>query len=592
MKKNWFLLGLMMILTMGLMVACGGGDDDDSGGGDDDTADDDVTDDDITDDDIVDDDTTDDDTTDDDTADDDTADDDVVYPPLFCQLPDPAGLGEGITVGGGAITDTIDVYVYDSATCDPINGATVIGGGDVETTGADGHAVLTLTKAATMVTAYMDGYWTWAYKADAQVMYFRLQGSPTITYNDSDFGTLKYNGTALPLENPSSGLTELLNGVYAGGAVPGISRASLLNYDLSNGLLTQGTFSLSYDVNIIGSDPISDAIDLPYNIYMPTLDYSFAIPLLVNVSVLGDNPQIKVPVATGTTEMPIEGVALGIVLKNVLDTEALIGIITALINGDDITQVLLDLLPGLLSDGISFPYVGANPTWGATGAPDIDMVPITAKAAINLTVGNPDADFDYLPILAAEIPNRALLPLSVKFLEGTTVALPYAEIPDANYVMVLGKTDLLTSGLTSINIGFALKFADDISEWSGGVTINDSEFLPMFDSVATNYNDTTGLVSWDLAGKATMDAVLVIYAPSCDNCPTVLALVPGSDTSYQAPAELGITPAVDDVVVLVGIDLPDGVDINNWDPTALLTYDSAAINMWTNYDLSGLFPSF
>ncbi|HPQ68501.1 MAG TPA: hypothetical protein PKW95_05200 [bacterium] len=598
MKNRWLLLSVMMLLVLGLMTACGGDDDDDDDGApsDDDTSDDDDTgDDDTGDDDTGDDDTGDDDTGDDDTGDDDTSDTEYTAPDWFCELPDPESIGDGLAIGGGAVSDTITVYAFDDSDCSAVEGATVIHGGNTYTTDANGKATVTVAKANELVTVYKDGFWTWAYQADAAVMYFRLRpDSYGYSYTDSGSGDFTSGGTALGLENPDvSGLNldPLLNApIYLGIAIPGLARSTVLSADF-DGLIAEDTFSLDYGYNVIGLGGETGTIDLPASIYFPELSVDINLIGLASATAGGANEQYKVPVMAGA-DNPIEGAVLSITAGEAISSSLIIQLITDLIGGNPIDpiELILDNIEAVLNNALTFEYAGAEPTWDGTGAPDITMSEITAKSAVNLSITGADPSYDYLGMLAAEVPNRALIPMGIKLATSNAASIPAGDVPDADYILLVAKTDALASGLESLNLGFALTFAEDLSDWSGGATVADSDFLPLFDS-STGYNTTTGEVSWALESKGTMDLVLVIFAPKVG--PVVLAVINGEEDSFQPPvSELGITPSADDVVVIAGIDLPDGVDPNEFNPTQLLAYDSTAINIWTNYDIAGLIPVF
>jgi hypothetical protein len=186
-----------------------------------------------------------------------------------------------------------------------------------------------------------------------------------------------------------------------------------------------------------------------------------------------------------------------------------------------------------------------------------------------------------------------LWPIGLKMASDGSASVPVAPVENADYVAVVVKTDVLTvlgEGGTIFNVGIAFKFADELSEWSGGVTVDDgTDFLPVF-ADTTEYT-AGGVINWSLSDKVAVDAYVAI-AIAVDG--TVgIALLPGTDDTFDAATAFGYTPnsGGTDTVILVGVDLPAGVDINEFDPTSLLTYDSAAVNVWTNFDLSGIIPS-
>ena len=622
MKSKWVLLSLVMLLVVGLVSACGGGDDDD------DTADDDVTDDDVADDDVADDDIADDDIVDDDIVDDDIVDDDIVdddidteydTPEWYCILPDPASLGDGITVGGGAISDDITVYVYDGAVstdgtyCDPIEGAHVIlDNTEVGTTNTDGMLVIDLADAAELVTAFMPGYWSWSYEADAAVMYFRLRPDnyDGFDYQDSNAGEFLLDGTALGLENFNieySGINifdpvgQLLDSVIAGGvAIPGLARSTLLDLDF-DGMISDGMFEVSYEYFIVGSPPEGDIIELWRSIYLPGFLLDVNVIGLAGVTAEGDDNSeylIRIPDPV-FDENPIEGFTFDLALGEAVTTNLIGNLLLDLIMGNpiDIIEIIMDNLVPLLNNAIAFGYVGADPVWDGSGAPDIEVTEVGTKLNVPLTISNYDSDFDYMSVLAAEIPNRALLPLGIQIADAGAAVLDAAEVADADYVIAALKTDLLASELTSFNMSLAMAYAETLDDWSAdGVTIADGDFLPFFDSANCAYNDTTGEITWQLESKADVDLYLAVYIPACEDCPVVLATLPGTAGSYQPPiAALGITPTptpalpdIGDIAVVVGIDLPEGVSADEFDPTHILSYNSTGLNLWTNVDIIAL----
>jgi hypothetical protein len=560
------LLGLL--LALGTFVGCGGDDDDDS-------SDDDDND-------------TDDDTDDDDTDDDDTDDDDdTEYTKLACPTPDPEGINEGDEdnlVGGGPISDTITVYVYNDADCTPIEGASVIAGGEPILTDADGKAVITITKAASLVTAYKETFWAWSYKADAAVMYFRLRPADYGRgYVDTPGAQFTMSGAPLALENPSvnglGGVIGLLSDqIYAGVAFPGIARTTALSMDFEKGFLATSTF----DFTING-----EATELPTNLYIPAFSFD-AFDQVIN----GENETFQFPIVEGETS-PYEGIVLELSVGDVIsDTDALLALIDVLINGGDIMDAILPLVPTMINGGLEFKYVGNDPDWDGAGTPDLEVVETSNQ--FTLTITGADSSYDYLGILAAEVPNRSLLPMGLCLVQSGQCNLKFAEIPGAKYVLFLGETDLLTSNFESVNLNFALKYFNSTADFAGGVSVAASDFLSLFDGENTGYDTTTGEVSWTLESKADPDLYLVVYVPTCDGCPVTLATVPGADNSYQPPIDaLGITPSDDpedpDIVVVAGVNLPDGTDVNEFNPHGLLGYNSAALNLWTNYDILSLF---
>ncbi len=574
MKERWFIL-LLAIAMFAFATGCGCGDDDDdddSAPADDDTTDDDSTDDDSTDDD-TDDDTTDDDTTDDDTTDDDS---DVEYDSLVCDTTQPAG------VSGGAIGSTITVYVYDDLSCDPIENATVIlnDGDATDTTDADGMAELAIVDAAQTVTATAADCWSWSYKADANTMVFRLKCNSTASYTDSSPGDFTEGGSPLGLTNP--GLVGLFTTpVSLGVALPGVSRESILYTDFY-GLLAGSTFDLTLDT---GDGP--EVTEIPANVYLPNLN--LAIPSVFEAS--GENEQYVVPVNDDATTSPIEGFVIQVLVSSILgDLGAIVDLIDCVGTEPDILTCIGPLVTPLVNDGVSFSYAGAVPDWNGTGAPDIEVLDTQAKAELDVDLANADSDYDYLALMVAEIPNRALLPLGIGIVDGGSTAVDYADIPNADYMAILGATDLLQSGFTSANFSFAIKYAESVDEFTGGVSFDgDADFLPAFDSANCSWDESTSTIEWALESGDTPDVYQIIYIPDDSSCEQLLAQVPGSDTSFVVPEGACAAPSAADIVVVVGASMPDDFDGDNYNPLDVMSYDISAVNLWTNLDLTGLF---
>jgi hypothetical protein len=568
---------LIVIFAFAIGVAgCGDDDDDDSSGTTPDVDDDD--------DDVPDDDDDDPDDDDDD-PDDDDDDSDTEYDSLICELPDPASLGEGITLGGGPITDNIDVYVYSGidtdgdGICDALANATVLHAGATYTTDANGYTAVPVgaVKSTELVTAFFMDYWTWSYQADAAVMYFRLQPDEhNKTYTDSPDGDFTQGGAALGLTNPSTVAGLFLNPISGGFSVPGVSRESLIYTDFVQGLFTDTFFQV--DLN-------GYPRDIWTNVYVPAFDYT--VPGLITIS--ADHEMYKVPMYDSGTEFPIEGFVASLDIGSVVPSiPEIITIIDCIDTAADLTETLAcidTLVEPLFNDGFDFSYAGAVPDWDGVGTPDIPVVETDQETTV--VVSNPDAGFDYVSFLTAEIPNRALLPLGLGFANALGEApLDYAEVDDANYMAVVAKTDFLTSNLTSQNFSFALKFADDMTDWNTSIEFTDADFLPNFDA-STNYDSSTGTITWSLESQATVDAYYVAVTPACFACDIVIAVVPGTVTSYTIPAtELGLTLSDSDTVFVFGADLPGDVNIDSFSPTDILAYNISAITLWTNHDMA------
>lgn len=604
MKRNNWLLVLTLLLGLGLVLgACGGDDDDDdSSSGDDDTSpdDDDDTggdDDDTTPDD--DDDTTPDDDDDNDTTpddDDDTEPADTEYDPVVCAIADPESLGGNLTVGGDVVGGVIATYVYDDATCQPVAGADVNG----VVTNADGYAeVPAEAKGATLVAAIADGYFGWAIKADAGVMYFRLQPVETAgSFTDSAEGEFVADGQALGLTNPTGTYTiaNLLNlldsTIFLGGAIPGLNRNTLLSTDFTNGLLPTTTWPLTYEYEMdkAGAAKEGETIDMPKNVYFPSLDVDINIIGLVTASASGVNETYQVPVNAAWSEVPIEGLVASIVAGEAVSVDLIIDLIS---NPDDIIEALMAALPKIINDALMIDHVAGDPAWGGTGAPDLEVVdPIAAKSDVAVTINGAVAGYDYLGIMASEVPNRLLVPQSIKLFDSGAATFPAATMPDSDYVMAIAKTnalEVLGGSDEPVELNLVLKYAENLSEFTSGITINDAtDFLPVF-ADTTAYNEATGVLTWALSKKATPDAYVVIVDPAQDDVFEMgIAVLPGTDSTFDITTFGAVTPSVDDVLVLIGLDLPEGVTLDEFNLPGIIGYNSSAITIWTNYPIAEL----
>jgi hypothetical protein len=617
MKTSWFILLFVLSLSLATclaMTACGGDDDDNDNNDDvvdDDSADDDDdADDDTSDDDTVDDDTTDDDTTGDDSADDtgdDTTDDDtdVEYTSLNCVLPnDPGGILPNL-VGGGAISGAITVYVFNDVTCEPVEGVSVYLNDDPTPvlTDVTGLAALTATSGEQKVTVLKydslgggdPDFWGWSYKADAAFMYFRLHPYQTgLTYADSTDGAFFADGSLLSYTNPARLLDLFTQPITIGLTIPGISRGNFLtalfaetdetgNYDFAN-LFTQADFALT-----LTSDT-TDLYYLPANVYVPATDFSI---LTFGVSV-PDHISYKVPVEIAATVSPIEGIVAQVdVSAAIPGQDELFALVTCILaNTDNLRDCLEELVIPLINDAISFPYVGASPEWDGIGAPNLTLLQTAANSDFELSLANNNNGLDYFAMSFAEIPNRALLPLGIGVVRGGKVQLKLAEIPNADYMIVAGGTDMLAVDPATLNFSFTALYADDVHDLAGGANLDAvKDFLPLFDTAGTSYDGTTGTVTWALASESdAVDAYLIAIAPAAC-APEFYAVVPGTETSFTFPADLfHAGPSENDLVFVLGFDLPEDVNINVFDPTRILAYNGSALNVWSNlnvYDFIG-----
>ncbi len=587
MKLKWNFLFVILLLTasMAMLVACGSGKSSSSSSSpavdDDDTTDDDDNDnDDATPDD--DDDNDDDSSPSDD--DDDNDDNDDSFAPVTCAIPDPAGIAPN-TVGGGAITTQVTAYVYDNATCAPMaNGAATVNG---TPTDADGKVVVSMTTPGP-VTAMATGYWTWSYTANAQVMYFRLQGTTSAaTWADSAAGS--YQGTGFPLSNPMNpSIGDLLSPtgppIYLGVSLPGISRNTILATDFNELFCSSAdNWDLTYSYNFKSSG--GSTIGLPANIYFP--DFSVDISLLgYGASANGNHPEYQVPANSAWAQNPLEGFILSAVLGKALSLSALTQLVLAIISDpSNIVADLLPLVPNVINDALAFEYVGVNPTWDGTSAPNLNAVDIvTGSQAVDVTVANPAGGFDYLTLLAGEIPNRAFFPMGMQLATNGAATMAAAPVPDAAYLVATAKTNLLTilGGATeNLVIDLALKFDNSLSNLASVSLDNNTDFVADFDQANTTY--TNGTVSWALGNDTSMtpDLYVVVVKPKTGE--TGVAMMPATATSFDAATIFGYTPDASDMVFLGAVKFPTGPTANAYDPTTIVGYDLPAINVWTNY---------
>ena len=265
---------------------------------------------------------------------------------------------------------------------------------------------------------------------------------------------------------------------------------------------------------------------------------------------------------------------------------------TCLTGGSGLVQCLAPYIPTALNEALGVAYVGVDPVWNGAGAPELESV--TPQHTLPLAVANSASGYDYLGIIGADVPHRALVPFGLAIAQSGAGALDYVEVTDAAYITGLIATDLLASDLTKAHFSAAIKYTTDLSAWTSGVSFDAAaDFLPWFDDANTSYNGATGEVSWTLAagGGQSPDLYMLAYIPACKGCKVIFAQVPGTETSYQVPTSaMNITPSSNDVVLLFGFKLPSGVDINAYNPVGILGYDLAAVNFWTNYDILSLLP--
>ena len=575
MTGTWKLFAIILVLAMALALgACNLGDDDDDGGdtgnlpplsGDDD-------------DDAVDDDD------DDDDDNDDNDDSDIDYQSVYCDLPDPEGIAPNM-IGGGALDGTLTVYAFDQD-CEPIQDAFVLHDGTVYQTDVDGKVEITIGKGAgdQQVVSWIELKGAVAYKADAKVMYFQ-HAQKIGDWADSEPSDFLDGADPIGLLNPQiSGVLPLQDilaaTAYLGVAMTGFSRNTLFRYDF-NHLVAESTFD--FDLG-----PFGGPTPLPANIYLP--DLSIEITAL-GATFAGANEQYSVPVNAMFDENPIEGFVAAVSLTDVLTEEVLGDIIQTIIEGGSVTDALIGLTAPLITSGITFEYVGARPDWDGTGSAYLQVSEPTG--AVDLDVANIDKSNDYLALMLAEIPNRALLPMSIGVAAGDPVAMDTAEIENADYIAAVINLDLeniFYASIDGLTFALAAKYAEDLEDWeTNGVDFDaDTDFLPFFNKSNTGFEYEgidAGQVVWDLASDAEADLYGVIYDPACTGCPTVYATLPGDEYEFVVPFdELGITGSEDDVVAVVAGTL-DGFDSDTYNPLTLFGRPISSMAVWTNFTI-------
>ena len=218
---------------------------------------------------------------------------DEEYSSLRCAIPDPEGLGPGKLFRRTPANGTVAVYVYDDRTCAPLADIAIQNGPDrLVYTDEQGQARLTDVPAGSMITAYQEDYRGWGYQADAAVMYFRLRPlSMRSGYADTPAGHFTLDGQNLALINPHSVIEGLLDPIYAGLALPGLSRdvisASRLFFAL-DAEWEMTFYNLGY--------PFSNGF--PANVYVPEIDILVNVPDWGDLGFYGANEDLQLPYDT------------------------------------------------------------------------------------------------------------------------------------------------------------------------------------------------------------------------------------------------------------------------------------------------------
>jgi len=591
MKRNWLLriLVLLALVTSPLILgACGDDDDDDNNDSENITPiDDDQSPADDDDDDTTPGDDDDDDDNDDNNDDDnDNNDTDVQYDSLYCSLPDPEGIGEGLSIGGGPLGNKLTVYVYSDKDCSAIAGALVIVDEIQVATDENGKAVIEWTdnKSEKLVTAYQTGYQAWSYQADAAVIYFRLRPEDYgVTYNYSNQGEFYFDDQPIELTNPTiDGIGQLIGllnqPIYLGLALPNINRKNMFSLDLYS-VITDLTYRIDIDTPVGGYYML-----LWHNVYAPALAINDVLGITLAMQ---DHAFYQFPKNPDATLFPYGAFLLDADLGAVLNLQALTELIQEWLESGDITDAVLALVPSLIANGLTIINAGLDPEFDGVDTPDIATADLLAKDGFTAAIDAPAADADYLGLFLAEIPNRILTPLTITMADDNgEMSINSADFLNSDYILAAAKTNLFDTSFENSDISIQFQYGQETSRWNGGAEFAEADFLPYFDSATTSYNPVSRTVSWQLAGdKAAADAYFVIIMPMNEGQPTVVAAVPGNENSYTFPSQLGISTSYNDTVFVFAIDLPDEVDTDSWDPFSVLSYDSAAVSMWINRPL-------
>ncbi|NLH50884.1 MAG: hypothetical protein GX444_20095 [Myxococcales bacterium] len=519
---------------------------------------------------------------------------DQEYAPVLCRLPDPEGLGEGTLIGGGVsvVTQRI-VYIYDDETCAPLANSFVYldNNHDGYQTDGEGRVVFAAESGEHLLTAWHEHYWPWTYRTDQPVAYFRLHSAykSDYYYADSVPGRFLSDGEDLPLVNPQTVDEAFTQPLFGGVLLPGLPRQAWLNSTSLN-LFTEDYFRFYYEAAGYTGD-----VDLPTNLYLPSISILFEVPGMQIFGFYGANTALQVPLLSSLPDKSLQGFVFQLDAASVVNLDTIIAMIQAGWHNDDYLAYILPLVKPLFERGLKFPYIGARPSWDGSGAPDLELAAVPADCErIDFSVVNPEDGADYFFVLGAEIPNRALLPLAVGAYGSETSLLPFTRVPDADYLALGIKTDVFATAGESCRAATATRYAESPNHWNHyGVIFDNADFLPYFSPETTYYDAATGTLHWGFEGKfrPRVDAYLVFYVP--DDFNPVYAwmmTLPGDLNELQLPlAPFGIAPSEDDIILLVAFDMPADFDPNHWDPSALFGYDIESMSLWVHPDLITLF---
>jgi hypothetical protein len=528
-----------------------------------------------------------------DDADDDDADayvpiPDIEYDSFLCDIPDPESIGAGKSFSATPSTGTITVYVFDDRSCAPLAGATVIlGNNTIMNTDSTGKAVFSTTTHPGYVSAIKPEYNMWTYHTDADVIYFRLsQRYYRDTYYESNASNFRLEGAPLALDNPQSIVDTLTQPFYLGVVFRGFVRERLFTYSDYDEIWVWDGFPMG-----INDGYGSFTEEFFGNFCAPPFSISIPMPGGSPFEFYGGTDQFRIPLMYNQ-EVSYNGAMLKLNTDELIGAGLLNQIITDIIGGNDLLDVITPVVKPFINDMLSIAYVGIEPGYqGST--PDLNVVSIDRQTlSLDFSITNPDPAADYFRFLSAEIPNRGLAPIGFGFYDpASTAEIAYNWIPDADYHALAAKTDMLTSALTSSRFSFALQYAEDISEWAGGISLDDADFLPYFDYASTSYDYNNGLLTWDMesAPAADIDAFVVIIDPwrYVYNYYSDLFFVvlPGTARSYQVPDVIGYSPSEWDTAIVIALDLPFDFE-EGFDPNQIFAYDFNAASLWVYPSIS------
>ncbi|MCL4235906.1 MAG: hypothetical protein KJ042_15455, partial [Deltaproteobacteria bacterium] len=191
-------------------------------------------------------------------------------------------------------------------------------------------------------------------------------------------------------------------------------------------------------------------------------------------------------------------------------------------------------------------------------------------------------DRDYLLALAAEVPNRSLVPLSFGVATQGHAQLAAASLADADYLAVAARTDLLQGNPSTQTLAAVVRYAENLEDWRDELVIDDADFPPMFKVAATDYDDYTGIFKWAFDGDASaLDYVLITARRSwMDQFDRYFGIFPADAGEVKVPfGSLGFYQNWIDTVTAVAVDLPEDAE-DGFDPTRLLGYDNARFSVW------------